>query len=359
MINGNTIAADGNDFQFTEAAGSYSFSVVQEFTGTLDTIDIDSQAGQFAVTGGNGNGTADGTDATAEIDGEQLTGSGNHFSVTTAVGQFELDFAAGFSGAFNSIQIDSTVAEFELADVDLDGRAEGTDAVAEINSVQVTGTGNEFSLAVNGSLFELEFVDGFTGAFDTIMAAEIEVTSNATGLSTVETASGIDARATINGQARTGIGNRFRIENGGVEIDLTLVDHFEGPLGQFTIAASPVLAAADDSAADPVRVALATAIAPLLEFGTGGSLSIGIGSASDASNAADQVLANLAALPIATDNESSRDTFAAEVQPAFDRAQVIADSFKKLSELELDVLRHSINDQRLALHRQLIVDLLR
>ncbi|MCA9249445.1 MAG: hypothetical protein KDA42_20125, partial [Planctomycetales bacterium] len=144
VINGQAITAAANDFAFSEGPGSYSFTVTNGFTGAIDPISIDSQAGLYDVVGGNGDGTANGADATAEINGQQLVADNNRFSITTAVGAFEIDFVGGFTGVFDAVTVTSTIAAFNIQGADENGLASGVDAVAVINGTQETAVGNQF-----------------------------------------------------------------------------------------------------------------------------------------------------------------------------------------------------------------------
>ena len=61
VVNGQTITGAGNDFQVTTATGNYSFTAASGFTGAFSSVSITSTAGSFAISGGNGDGTAAGS----------------------------------------------------------------------------------------------------------------------------------------------------------------------------------------------------------------------------------------------------------------------------------------------------------
>jgi hypothetical protein len=114
VINGQTITADGNQFDYNSALGSYSFTAAQGFTGSLSAITIQSQPGEFELVGGNGAGSAAGLDALAVVNGVARTGVGNRVTINDASGQYELEFQPGFTGAFDPITIRSDPVGFEI-----------------------------------------------------------------------------------------------------------------------------------------------------------------------------------------------------------------------------------------------------
>jgi flagellin-like hook-associated protein FlgL len=71
------------------------------------TLKVVVDSGSFAVTGGNGDGTAQGVDAVAVINDETLTGDGNRFRYNRNGLRFELEFEAYFTGRFATVTIDS------------------------------------------------------------------------------------------------------------------------------------------------------------------------------------------------------------------------------------------------------------
>ena len=66
-INGNAVTGNGNDVEYSDALGSYDFTVASGFSGAIDQITITSVSGTFAVTGGDGSGNAAGVDAEATV----------------------------------------------------------------------------------------------------------------------------------------------------------------------------------------------------------------------------------------------------------------------------------------------------
>ena len=87
--------------------------------GTRATLAVDVTSGTFNVTGGNGDGTAEGTDVAAIINGRTFSGGasvdGNKLTYSQNGLHFTIDFAAGFSGALSDIEIsESSIRKFAL-----------------------------------------------------------------------------------------------------------------------------------------------------------------------------------------------------------------------------------------------------
>jgi hypothetical protein len=222
IVNGQSITGAGNSFQFSDAVGSYSFTSAAGFTGTFSTVSVESVAGSFDVVGGNGNGAAIGLDALAEINGVQLTGVGDRFSVELAGAEFELEFAAGFSGNFAPITVRSVEAAFDITGGDGAGTDFGADGVALINGNEVTSPDDRFAVDGQHGEYVIEFADGFSGGFDpiTVSTPELDLVG----------ADGIDAEATVNGQQLEGEGLRFAFVDNGRQ---ATIEFQAGFLGEF------------------------------------------------------------------------------------------------------------------------------
>jgi flagellin-like hook-associated protein FlgL len=100
---GVTASVDGDEL---------SLSSVQY--GSDVRISVTVTSGTFNVTGGNGDGTADGTDATAEINGVTYQGKGMRFNVNQNGFRFDVEFAAGFSGNFSTMTVVGDPLVFDL-----------------------------------------------------------------------------------------------------------------------------------------------------------------------------------------------------------------------------------------------------
>ncbi len=106
---GVTAQVVGNTLEFTSTNASASAFVRIEVTGS------------FPVSGGNGSGYDTGVDAVTAVRGaDGFTGrdavDGNHVSVNNNGLHFRIEFAAGFTGNFNSISVsDQQVSRFALS----------------------------------------------------------------------------------------------------------------------------------------------------------------------------------------------------------------------------------------------------
>ncbi len=113
--------------------------------------------GRFDVTGGNGNGTANGTDATAVINGQNLTGTVNRFSFSDNYGRYTMEFAAGFTGDFDPIQVQNnysvTAGTSEVSfTVSADLSQQATLSITAVNAQSLGGeTGYVDQIASGGS----------------------------------------------------------------------------------------------------------------------------------------------------------------------------------------------------------------
>ena len=234
-INGQTVAASGNQFSFSDAVGTYSFTAVQGFTGALSTITVQSQAGQFDVDGGDGDGAAAGLDAQATINGAALTASGNQFSFSDALGSYAFTAVQGFTGSLSPITVQSQAGEFELSGGNGDGTAAGLDALATVNGAELTGTGNQFTVVGASGQYELEFEAGFTGSFDPVTIRSQVVGFELQGGDGAGQAAGADAVAVINGEQVVGSRNRFTISSGGGTFVIEFAEDFSGEFEPITI----------------------------------------------------------------------------------------------------------------------------
>ena len=82
--------------------------------GTAETVDVEESSGVFSVAG-----SGVGTDATATINGQDVTGRGNRFTVSDNGLRLSVEFEAGFTGAFDTVTVSGTALAFALS-TDLD-----------------------------------------------------------------------------------------------------------------------------------------------------------------------------------------------------------------------------------------------
>jgi Flagellin hook IN motif len=256
-INGQSITGTGNAFTFSGAVGSYSFSTVAGYTGAISSISIESQPGQFSIVGGNGDGTANGTDVQANVNGQLLTGTGNIVLASDSGSQFQIDFAEGFSGSFAPVTVQSSLADFDIQGGDGDGVAHGTDFSANINGTSFTNTSNHAVIVGDHGTYYLQFVDGFQGALDPISVTKSN-RANIVGGDLSDSAYGTDGLATVNGTQRTGDGATFTFSENDAQVAIRFHDRFSGKFDPITITeqdqATPDSPADPDSPTDPTGV---------------------------------------------------------------------------------------------------------
>jgi hypothetical protein len=171
-INGQALVASGNTFAVNTGGGQFVIEVLQGFTGAIDPITVNSSLAEFTITGGNGDGTANGTDHHATINGQSLTSDDGSFTVSTPGGNLMLSFLDSFVGAIDpfSVTVDQTRAPRRTPAVPIvPGRA----ATAIINGRTVQKEQGRFLFRQDGVEVSLEFAPSFHGEFDpfTITAA--------------------------------------------------------------------------------------------------------------------------------------------------------------------------------------------
>ncbi len=111
-------------------------------------------SGTFDVTGGNDDGTANGTDLAAVIGGLSYTGDGNQLSISQNRLRYTIEFVGGFSGTFSPITVDGDALEFALS-TDLQHRSRL--AIPGLQAARLGGaSGSLDQLATGGSLAGLD-----------------------------------------------------------------------------------------------------------------------------------------------------------------------------------------------------------
>lgn len=245
-INGQSITANGNAFSYADASGSFSFDVKAGFTGPIDTVTVTTVDGEFDLTGGNGDGEAAGTNATAVLNGQSLTADSNGvFAVDDSGLQVQLTVNASYLGEIDTIAITAAESEFDLAG----GLAvdQGTDAAAVVNGQNLTSANRTFIFSDSTGDYTIEFADGFLGALDPITVAttagELDAANN--GL-----AHGTDATGVFNGVALTADDADFTFADGGVELQFTVVQGFSGPIDPIAVSDQAALATEAPEEAD-------------------------------------------------------------------------------------------------------------
>jgi hypothetical protein len=267
-INGQPVVAAGNDVAFTDALGSYTFSLVQGYTGAINPINVTSANGTFEVDGGNGDGTASGADAEATINGQLHIAAGNTFNVSTGGGEFVLEIAEGFSGALDPISITSSLSEFTIVGGNGNGTASGADGHATINAQTLTSTDGTFAVATAGGALHVSFLEEFAGAFDpfTVSVANQRVFGREGSSRRND-----GATALINGQRLDRDQGWFLYSQNGVAVSLEFAPGFSGAFDPFTVSAAEGDAESlGGELAGEEAEHIRKLIAPLLSLASGG-----------------------------------------------------------------------------------------
>jgi hypothetical protein len=135
IINGQTLTANVHDFAFSDALGSYTFTVAPGFLGSLDPISVASTEIDYAIQGGDGDGTAVGADASVVINGQVFPGNQNQYTYQSDIGSYTFELIPGFSGTFGPIRVSSSSgASLQITGGNGDGTARGTDPVPIITA---------------------------------------------------------------------------------------------------------------------------------------------------------------------------------------------------------------------------------
>ncbi len=115
------------------------------------TIAIEVTSGTFAVTGGNGDGTASGTDVEVTLNGESVAASqisGNRAIYASDGFHFRMEFAEGFSGDFDTVTVSSGGSlQFDLSP---DASHRTTLALPSLLAARLGGVSGELTDLVSG-----------------------------------------------------------------------------------------------------------------------------------------------------------------------------------------------------------------
>ena len=234
LINGQTFTSTNETFDVALGGTSFSLRFEDNFLGDFDPIEVHSSDRAVAIVGGNGAGSASGSDAEALIDGEVHFGNRNSFSFENTAGAFTLTFANGFTGAFSPVAVSTQTDLYLTEGGNGDGTAEGIDALATVNGRAIAGKGNSFTFTDEFGSYRFDVASGFTGALGPL---RIDSAKGELRLSR-HSANGRDATAVINGQLLSGEGNVVRYRDEGSLIDFEFAAGLSGPFGPVTVTSS-------------------------------------------------------------------------------------------------------------------------
>ena len=214
---GVTAAVDGDNLDFTSV--DY---------GTASTIAVEVTSGTFATSGGNGDGTAAGSNAVVTINGEAVsTVQGNRVSYARNGFHFQVELAAGFTGTLDTISVsDEQVARFTLS----------TD-LARTTALGLGGLGSHELGGVSGRLSELASGGSLAG-LDGNTSAAIRVVDEA--LADLELVS-----ARVDGFAENSVASSAALLN---DLETTLTTSLEAENGVDTTVESLQLAKFENQA---------------------------------------------------------------------------------------------------------------
>ena len=149
--------------------------------GTRASIAVVVTSGSFPVEGGHGDGTANGTNAVAQLNGRfyssSSTVSGNRFTVNEGGFHYEIEFAGGFVGDFNPITVSGEALAFALS---TDIRRGCRLAIAGLQPNRLGGISGTLDQIATGGLYSgldgntsraIRIVDEAIGQIDKIKGA--------------------------------------------------------------------------------------------------------------------------------------------------------------------------------------------
>lgn len=121
-------------------------------TGSAASIAVTNVVGSFELTGGNGDGTAEGTNATASAYGEDSQSPhadlrGNQLTVSRNGSHFSIEMAEGFSGQFNPMTIGSGAPNFALS---TDLRYPSILSIPSLEAIQLGGVSGRLNSILSG-----------------------------------------------------------------------------------------------------------------------------------------------------------------------------------------------------------------
>jgi flagellin-like hook-associated protein FlgL len=128
-------------------------------TGSTASMSVTNVVGEFTVAGGNGDGTADGTNSTASDTGvdevsPNATLDGNRISINRNGSHFEIEFAGSFTGTFNTISVSGDAMTFALG---TDVRRRDRLAIPSVQAAYLGGISGKLSdLLAGGSAAGLD-----------------------------------------------------------------------------------------------------------------------------------------------------------------------------------------------------------
>lgn len=271
-INGDTVSATANQVSYTDSLGSYTFTIADGLSGSIDPITISSLSGSFDLSGGDPSGTAIGVDAEMTINGQTLVGDGNAFRTTLNGAEFQFSVVQGFLGPIDPIVLQSTPDDFTLNGGDGNGADNGVDGTATLNGQLYSSANDHFKIGTDRGNLTIDFAAGFLGAIDDFVVSDRSVVGNRSFARSHYSAVGADAALELNGQRLSPTDGQYIVARNGVKVALKFADGFSGEFDTFQIRAGGEIdvAKTELTLADSDVRALGEILSELFTLATGG-----------------------------------------------------------------------------------------
>jgi len=142
---------------------AHTLTLSSDDYGSRADVAVVVDSGTFDVTGGNGDGTANGTNATAEINGITYDGAtsgsvdGSRFTVNQGGFRYEIAFFDGFTGTADDVTIGGEALTFALTE---DVGRRSTLAIQGVLTGQLGGSAGRLSQLIGGGSLSLATLNG-------------------------------------------------------------------------------------------------------------------------------------------------------------------------------------------------------
>ncbi|MEE8452527.1 MAG: hypothetical protein V3R99_11455 [Thermoguttaceae bacterium] len=142
---------------------AHTLTLSSDNYGSRADVAVVVDSGAFAVTGGNGDGTANGTNASAVINGITYDGAtsgavdGSRFTVNQGGFRYEIAFFDGYTGTFDNVTVGGEALTFALTE---DVSRRSTLAIQGALPGQLGGSAGRLSQLVGGGSLSLATLNG-------------------------------------------------------------------------------------------------------------------------------------------------------------------------------------------------------
>ncbi|HYW78467.1 MAG TPA: flagellin hook IN motif-containing protein, partial [Thermoguttaceae bacterium] len=165
----DSVATKINDLSYKTGVSAtvdlvaHTLTLSSDNYGSRADVAVVVDSGTFAVTGGNGDGTANGTNASAEINGITYDGTtsgsvdGSRFTVNQGGFRYQIAFFDGFTGTFGDVTVGGEALTFALSE---DVGRRSTLAIQGVLTGQLGGSAGRLSQLVDGGSLSLATLNG-------------------------------------------------------------------------------------------------------------------------------------------------------------------------------------------------------